>query len=106
MDWFNTNFYRDWGYGLIYPQLFPHHKRQDDEAEGDVAWGKERSKGWLQILNDHWIGPNKKYLCGDQITIADYFGVGLFTLGELIRCDFSAYPNIKRWLDTLKRPTS
>ena len=27
MDWFNSNFYRDWGYGLIYPQLFPHLKR-------------------------------------------------------------------------------
>ena len=24
MDWLNTNFYRDWGYGLAYPQLFPH----------------------------------------------------------------------------------
>ena len=24
MDWINTNFYRDWGYNLCYPQLFPH----------------------------------------------------------------------------------
>ena len=23
MDWLNTQFYRDFGYGLIYPQLFP-----------------------------------------------------------------------------------
>ena len=28
MDWLNTQFYRDFGYGLIYPQLFPHHKRR------------------------------------------------------------------------------
>ena len=42
MDWFNSNFYRDWGYGLIYPQLFPHLKREDAEAqEATVAWGKE-----------------------------------------------------------------
>jgi glutathione S-transferase len=33
MDWFNTNFYRDYGYGLGYPQLFPHHKRRSDEAQ-------------------------------------------------------------------------
>ncbi len=32
MDWINSNFYRDWGYGLAYPQLFPHHKRRSDEA--------------------------------------------------------------------------
>ena len=32
MDWLNTQFYRDFGYGLIYPQLFPHHKRRSEEA--------------------------------------------------------------------------
>ena len=104
MDWFNTNFYRDYGYGFVYPQIFPHHQRPSEEAQAaTVAWGKERAKGWLQILNDHWIGPDKTYLCGDQITIADYFAVGLLTLGEVIRCDFSAYPNIQRWLDNMKR---
>ena len=104
MDWFNTNFYRDYGYGFVYPQIFPHHKRPSDEAQSaTIAWGKERAQGWLQILNDHWLGPDKQYLCGDQITIADYFGVGLLTLGELIRCDFSAYPNIERWLNNMKK---
>jgi glutathione S-transferase len=78
MDWFNTNFYREYGYGWIYPQLFPHHKRPSDEAHrATIAWGKERAQGWLKILNDYWLGPNKPYLCGDQITIADYFGASL-----------------------------
>ena len=43
------------------------------------------------------------YLCGDQITIADYFGAALVTLGEVIRCDFSAYPNVQRWLNNVKK---
>jgi glutathione S-transferase len=104
MDWLNTNFYRDWGYGLAYPQLFPHHKRRSDEAhEGAIEWGQKNAAIWLQILNDHWIGPNRQYLCGDQITIADYFGAGLVTLGELIRCDFSKYPNVQRWLNNMKK---
>ena len=104
MDWFNTNFYRDYGYGCIYPQIFPHHLRPSGEAQNaTIAWGKERAQGWLQILDDHWIGPDKPYLCGDQITIADYFGVALLTLGEVIRCDFSAYPNIERWLGNMKK---
>ena len=42
------------------------------------------------MLNDHWIGPNNNYLCGNQITIADYFGAGLVTLGEVIGCRFLA----------------
>src|ERR1700674_3964423 len=104
MDWLNSNFYREWGYGLCYPQLFPHLKRRSDEAHAaTVEWGKENSKRWLKVLNDHWLGPNRKYLCGDQLTIADYSGAGLVTLGEVIKVDFSAYPNVKRWLDHMKK---
>ena len=104
MDWLNTNFYREWGYNLCYPQLFPHLKRRSDEAQAaTLEFGQANSKRWLAILNDHWIGPNKSYLCGNAITIADYFGAGLVTLGEVIKVDFSAYPNIKRWLDNMKK---
>jgi glutathione S-transferase len=107
MDWLNSNFYRDYGYGLCYPQVFPHHKRRSDEAQtATVEWGKENAKKWLKLLNDYWIGPKKAYLCGDQITIADYFGAGLVTLGEVIRVDFSQYPNVRRWLENVKRQPS
>jgi glutathione S-transferase len=71
--------------------------------QATIAWGKERAKGWLQVLNDCWLGPDKPYLCGDRITIADYFGASLLTLGEVIRCDFSAHPNVQRWLANMKR---
>jgi len=104
MDWINSNFYRDYAYGFIYPQVFPHHKRQTDEIHAaTIEWGKERAKGWLDLLDQHWIGPKKAYLTGDQITIADYFGAGLVTLGEVIRCDFSGHPNIQRWLNNMKK---
>jgi glutathione S-transferase len=104
MDWINTNFYRDWGYGLCYPQLLPSFKRRSDEAHAaTVEWGAAKSKNWLQLLNDYWIGPTKPYLCGNEVTIADYFATGIVTLGELIGCDFAAYPNIRRWLDNMKK---
>ncbi len=104
MDWFNTNFYRDFGYGLVYPQILLHQRRPSDEAQNaTIAWGKERAQGWLTILNDYWIGPDKAYLCGNEITIADYFGIGLLTLGEVIRCDFSKYPNVQRWVNNMKQ---
>ena len=104
MDWLNTNFYREYAYNLIYPQLFPHHKRRSDEAHaGAVAWGQTGAKNWLQILNDHWIGPKNQYLCGNQITIADYLGAAFVTLGEIVRCDFSPYPNVQRWLGNMRK---
>ncbi len=107
LDWFNTNFYRDWGYNFVYPQVFPHLKYEDAAVQaGVMARGKEKSKTWLQILNDHWIGPRNNYVCGDQVTIADYFGTGLTTIGEWVHCDISAYPNVTRWLGTMKsRPS-
>src|SRR5712671_6506088 len=92
MDWINTNFYREWGYGLCYPQLFPNLKRPDDNVQkATIEWGREHSKRWLKVLNDHWIGPDKNYLCGDEVTIADYFGACLVSIGEIIKVDFSAY---------------
>jgi glutathione S-transferase len=104
MDWFNTNFYRDYAYNLIYPQIFPHHKRQTDDIQaGTLAWGKQRSQTWLSILNDHIIGAQNQYVCGNEITIADYFGVALLTLGEVVGCDFKEYPNVARWVANMKK---
>jgi glutathione S-transferase len=104
MDWFNTNFYRDFGYGMAYPQIFPHHKRPNDEVQNaTLTWGRERARNWLAVLNDHWLGPKQAFLCGDAITIADYFGASLVTLGEVIRCDFEQFPNVARWLGNVKK---
>ena len=104
MDWFNTGFYREFGYGMVYPQILPHYRRPSDEVQsGTIEWGKDRAKNSLQVLNDHWIGPDNSFLCGDQITIADFLAVGLLTLGEVIRCNFSAYPNVERWLGNMKQ---
>lgn len=103
MDWFNTQLSRDYCFGLVFAQLLPHHKRRSDEAQaGAVQWGQERSKVWLQVLNDDILGPGHNYVCGDAITIADHFGAGLLTLGEVIGCDFTAYPYVQGWLARIK----
>ena len=103
MDWVNTGFYRDFGYGMVYPQLFPHHKRPSEEAQAaTIAWGKERSAYWLSVLDTYFIG-NNQYLTGNDITIADYFAIGPVTLGELVRCDYSKYPNVARWIGNMKK---
>ena len=104
MDWINSGFYRDYGYGMVYPQVFPHHKRPSDEAQkATIAWGKERSANWLSVLDKHYIGPNNAYLCGNDISVADYFAIGIVTSGELIKCDFTPYPNVQRWMANMKK---
>jgi glutathione S-transferase len=102
MDWINTGYYREFGYHLVYPQVFPHHKRPTDEAHnGTVQWGKEKTEAWLKILDGHIIGKNK-YVCGDQITIADYFAAEILSCGDLIGNTYKSYPNIDRWMNTMR----
>ena len=103
MDWINTQLCRDLAYGLVYPQIFPLHKRpSEQEQKGTLAWAQERAKGWMKVLDQSLIGPKATYLAGEQITIADYFGSSFVSLAEFIRCDFSGYPNLKRWYERMK----
>lgn len=103
MDWFNTQFSRDFGFGLVYPQILPHHKRRSDEAQAAVLeWGLQRAQEWLRVLDQHLIGPDKAFLCGDAPTIADYLGSTIATLGDGIGCEFADYPNVRRWLDNMR----
>ena len=103
MDWVNTQLCRDLAYGFIYPQVFPTHKRRSDEAQdATLQWGKERAQGWLKVLNDNVLGGGNAYLCGDTMTIADYFCASFVALCELTGSDLSTYPNVKRWLGRMK----
>jgi glutathione S-transferase len=102
MDWFNTNFYRTFGYGLCYSQLLDPYKLPDATGQQQlVAGGKRAAERFLGILNDHIIGP-RTYLCGDRITIADYFASGILSLGDVIGCTFAAYPNVVHWYETMR----
>lgn len=102
MDWFNTQQYREWGYHLIYPQVFPHHRRASDEAQkATVEWGRDKSEQWLKILDQNVIGSHR-FLCGDQISIADYFGAEILSAGDLIGVSFARFPNVNRWMGTMR----
>ena len=67
-----------------------------------LEWGKTKSLRWFQLLNDHWLGDQKTYLCGNSITIADYFASSMVATGELVGCDFAKFPNITRLLGNMK----
>lgn len=97
MDWLNTGFYRSFGYGLCYSQLLDAYKLQDSGANSAmVALGKKHAEKFLGVLDKSILG-SRPYLCGDKVTIADYLGSGMISLGEVISCKFEAYPNLKRW---------
>jgi glutathione S-transferase len=102
MDWFNTNNYREWGYHLIYPQVFPSHLRKPENVQqATVEWGRDKSEQWLKLMDTFVIGKNK-YVCGAEITIADYFGSEIVSAGDLIGVSTKRFPNVDRWMATMR----
>lgn len=102
MDWFNSNFYRELGYHLAYPQLFPQHARTPEAAQtATVAWGRDKTEQMLGVLDRHFIGSHK-YLAGDELTIADYFGSQILAVGDLIGMKLDRFPNVNRWMTSMR----
>jgi len=103
MDWFNTNLYRSFGYGLVYPQVLEPYKLPDEGAYRlQLAAGKTQAERFLAVLNDHILGRGGPWLCGDTMTLADYLASGILSVGEVIGCTFSAFPNVVAWYDRVK----
>jgi glutathione S-transferase len=103
MDWFNTGLYRDLGYGLIYSQTLPDYIYSDTAVQsGTLARAQKKANHWLGILDKSLIGASKKFVCGDDITLSDYFGVCIVTVGEVAHLRYDAYPNVTRWINTMK----
>jgi glutathione S-transferase len=105
--WFEANFYKDFGFQYVYPQVMPHHARGSDEAtRGAIEWGRTKSLQWLTVLDQHYLAGGKRHLVGDRLSIADYFGASILSLGELVGCTFEAYPNVRRWYDAMREDPS
>ena len=107
MDWFNTGLYRDFGYGLIYAQTLPDYIYSDAAVQSaTLARAQKKANHWLGILDQSLLGAYNKFVCGSDITLADYLGICFITLGEVTHLKFDAYPNVTRWINTMKaRPT-
>jgi glutathione S-transferase len=101
MDWVNTALYPAFGHNLCYPQLLANFKWEDPAHQtATLAKGQARSRKLLDVMNGAMLGSHA-YLCGDSLTIADYMAAGILSLGELTGCDFSPWPNVKRWYERM-----
>jgi glutathione S-transferase len=103
MNWFKTNFHLYHCALLSYTHILPAFLTMDPAMLATIrAIGKGGSDKYLGVLNDHMIGGND-YVCGSRITLADYVGVANVTLGYAAGMNFAEYPNVTRWLATLRR---
>lgn len=102
MDWFNTGFYRDVGYGAVYPRLLPEHGFTNPTTQADfLTRAEERAARWLSVLNKSWLSESG-FLCGPHISIADYLGSSYVAITELVGLDLTPYSNVCRWMSAMK----
>lgn len=100
MDFFNTYMMRDFVYGLVYSRVLSHYRLNGPAQAQVIALHEPRAQRRLKAL-DTWIGA-KTFICGETITIADYFGSGVVSAGELVGFDLRPWANVTRWLNTMK----
>lgn len=101
MDWFATNLHKDYCAFVVYPQLGVLGEMDPATVQGVIAYGEVKAPRWLKLLDETMIGSNA-FVCGNEITLADYLGSAFVTLGELVAYDLEPYPNITRWLANMK----
>jgi glutathione S-transferase len=100
MDWFVTLFVKDFGYGFVYPQIFPETRLPDAAERERRAFTAPLVAKRFRILEAQLA--TQSYLCGDDVTLADYLGSCFVTVGELVDFDLSPYPNVTRWIQRMK----
>lgn len=100
MDFFNTYMMRDYVYGLVYSRVLAHYRLPGQAQKQFIALHEPRAQRRLKAL-DAWIG-SKSFICGNEISIADYFGSGIVSAGELINYDLRPWANVTRWMNTMK----
>src|SRR5262245_2551857 len=106
MDWFNTGFYRDFAYAVVYPQTLPDCGFSNPATQADVLRsGRQRAAARLAVLDGHWLGAGG-FLCGREPTIADYLGACYVSIADWVEFDLGDYPNVVRWMNAMRmRPS-
>jgi glutathione S-transferase len=102
MNWFQTNFHVYHCVMLAYTYILPPLQSLEPGVLATIRhMGQQGSQRYLKVLNDHMIGASP-YVCGARMTLADYVGAANVTLGYFAGVDLAPYPNVVRWLDTLR----
>ncbi|WP_369058943.1 glutathione S-transferase family protein [Caulobacter sp. 73W] len=101
MDWFVGGLARDFLHGFIYPQMFPACRYAAAEHQTALRRHLAASHRWLCILDRH-ILASSPYVCGADLTIADYLGATYVGVGDWIGFSLADYPNVAAWMDRMR----
>jgi glutathione S-transferase len=104
VDWylhFHHRNVREASLGLVAPKI----RKDLNIPEAMQQAARSTLTNALQGIESGWLA-NSKYLAGDELTLADfaaYVEIGQLQPGFTNVYDFSAFPNVQRWLDDMKQ---
>lgn len=99
--WFATQFHEYFCLFTCYPNMGVPHGASPELSASLMAFGREHAPRWLEVLDRHMLA-GRPFVCGDEISLADYLGLSFVLLGRLADYDFSPYPNILAWIARLQ----
>jgi glutathione S-transferase len=105
LDWFNTQFHEYYCLCACYGAIGVPHGASPELLGMMAEYGREHAGRWLKVLDEQMLGA-RPYVCGQEISLADYLGASFVLLGQFVDFDLSPYPNINAWLERMQaRPT-
>ncbi len=105
ISWFSTQFHEYYCLFACYPAIGVPHGADPALLAQIQAYGAEHAHRWLKVLDANMLA-GRAFVCGDEISIADYLGASFVMLGDFVDFDLSAYPNIRGWLGRLQQRPS
>jgi glutathione S-transferase len=101
MDWFNTGLSFYLNYLHAYPQFLPNHAWSSPAVQAEtLARGLQGARRALDVLDRHMLAD--AYVCGPDLTIADYLGAGYLGVSEAIDFDLSPWPRAAAWMERMR----
>jgi glutathione S-transferase len=81
-----------------YPRMLPQLSWMAEKTKAEMAIvGDHGSQRYLSVL-DRQLADHGPYVCGDEVSIADYVGLAKVTLADFVAFDFAPYPAVDAWI--------
>lgn len=95
--WFTTNFRAYHGMLGTYPRMLPALAWLSPVTREELSsLGGYGSQRYLTVLNQR-LAAQGPFVCGRDITIADYAGIAQVNLADYVDFDLSPYPAVQAW---------
>jgi glutathione S-transferase len=85
-----------------YPRTLPQLSWMADTTKAEMAAvGAQGSQRYLSVL-DRQLTGHGPYVCGHEVSIADYVGLATVTLADFVAFDFAPYPAVQAWIGRMQ----